>query len=177
MATEGGPGYPSTGTASSYVGLFAPLMDRHDLLLVDNRGTGRSHVIDCETLQNSVYLFVRGIALCGAFLGPASDLYGSGLAADDLAAVLEALGIGQIDLYGDSYAHSSARHSQEGIPSALGHSSWTAHIPWLDSRPSTRKQLRLRGTLSSRSAGSRSPVAIFLETRLAVSCHCSMSFA
>ncbi len=177
VATEGGPGYPSTGTASSYVGLFAPLMDRHDLLLVDNRGTGRSHVIDCETLLNSAYLFVRGIALCGAFLGPASDLYGSGLAADDLAAVLEALGIGQIDLYGDSYAHSSARHSQEGIPSALGHSSWTAHIPWLDSRPSTRKQLRLRGTLSSRSAGSRSPVAIFLETRLAVSCHCSMSFA
>src|SRR6267143_3344447 len=48
---------------------------------------------------------------------------------------------------------------------------------WLDSRPGTRKQLRLCGTLSSWSAGSRSPVAIFLETRLAVSCHCSMSFA
>jgi pimeloyl-ACP methyl ester carboxylesterase len=103
VAEEGGPGYPSTGTRSSYVGLYAPLMDRRDLLLVDNRGTGKSHAIDCETLQRSPYLFERGIAECGAHLGPISDLYGSALAADDLAAVLDALGIERIDLYGDSY--------------------------------------------------------------------------
>jgi pimeloyl-ACP methyl ester carboxylesterase len=103
VATEGGPGYPSTGSASSYVPLFAPFRDRHDLLLVDNRGTGASQAIDCEPVQSSAYLFLQGIADCGATLGQTSDLYGSGIAADDLAAVLDALGIGAIDLYGDSY--------------------------------------------------------------------------
>ncbi len=103
VANEGGPGYPSSGTASSYVGLFYPLMDRHDLLLVDQRGTGNSQAIDCEPLQNSAYLSLRGVGLCGEHLGNTSDLYGSGIAADDMAAVLDALGFGRINLYGDSY--------------------------------------------------------------------------
>ncbi len=103
VAVEGGPGYPSIGSRASYVPLFAPFLDRHDLLLVDNRGTGASQVIDCQPLQRSAFLTLSGIAACGASLGDTSDLYGSGTAADDLAAVLDALGISQIDLYGDSY--------------------------------------------------------------------------
>jgi len=39
---------------------------------------------------------------CGVLLGDTADLYGTGLAADDLDAILSALGVGQIDLYGDS---------------------------------------------------------------------------
>ena len=103
VATEGGPGYPTTGSRSSYLALFAPFRDNHDLLLMDNRGTGKSQAIDCDPLQTSAFLFLQGVALCGSDLARTSDLYGSGLAADDLAAVLDALGIRQIDLYGDSY--------------------------------------------------------------------------
>jgi pimeloyl-ACP methyl ester carboxylesterase len=103
VAVEGGPGYPSSGSSSSYLGLFTPLMDRHDLLLVDNRGTGHSGALDCQPLQSSPYLTLSGIAQCGDLLGDTSDLYGSALAADDLAAVLDALGVDKVDLYGDSY--------------------------------------------------------------------------
>ena len=103
VAVEGGPGYPSIGSRSSYVPLFMPFLDRHDLLLVDNRGTGASQAIDCQPLQTSAFLTLSDITTCGQTLGDTSDLYGSGTAADDLAAVLDALGISQIDLYGDSY--------------------------------------------------------------------------
>lgn len=103
VAVEGGPGYPSTGSAASYYALFAPLLGASDLLLVDNRGTGGSQAIHCEPLQHEGNGTVRSIGACGATLGAASDLYGSGIAADDLAAVLGALGIPKINLYGDSY--------------------------------------------------------------------------
>ncbi len=104
MAAEGGPGYATTGTSSSYVGLYAPLMDRRDLLLVDERGTGHSGALTCASLQaSSDATEVQGIADCSAQLGDTRYLYGSGLAADDAAAVLDALAIDRVNLYGDSY--------------------------------------------------------------------------
>lgn len=103
VAAEGGPGYATTGSAYGYLALFRPLLQDHDLLLMDNRGTGLSQPVDCPGLQRAPYLFLRGVEACGQELGDTSDLYGSGLAADDLAALLDALGIQQIDLYGDSY--------------------------------------------------------------------------
>ena len=42
-------------------------------------------------------------ATCAKRLGSHADLYGSASSADDLAAVVTALGLGKVDLYGDSY--------------------------------------------------------------------------
>ena len=57
-----------------------------------------------QSLQNvSPLRTPRDIGDCGKHLGDASDLYGSRLAAQDMAAVLHSLGVGQIDYYGDSY--------------------------------------------------------------------------
>ena len=41
--------------------------------------------------------------MCGASLGARADDYSTALSADDLAAVVDALGLGQVDVYGDSY--------------------------------------------------------------------------
>jgi pimeloyl-ACP methyl ester carboxylesterase len=103
VAVEGGPGYATTGSRSSYLELFAPLRKRRDLLLVDNRGTGKSEPILCQPLQSYKGNYVDAVGKCGRQLGPASDLYGTGNAADDMADVLDALGIKKVDLYGDSY--------------------------------------------------------------------------
>jgi len=103
VAMEGGPGYPTTGSRHSYIALFRPLMDRHDLLLVDHRGTGLSHAVDCPLLQSEPNPQHNGISACGDTLGRAAYLYSTTLAADDLAAVLDALGMNRVDLYGDSY--------------------------------------------------------------------------
>jgi pimeloyl-ACP methyl ester carboxylesterase len=103
VATEGGPGYPATGSRDDYLALFAPLRARYDVLIMDNRGTGRSGAIDCRPLQSAPQLTEGNIGSCGRALGGAAPFYGTALAVDDLAAVLEALAIDRIGLYGNSY--------------------------------------------------------------------------
>lgn len=98
---EGGPGYPSTGTREAYLGLFEPLRDRRDVLIVDKRGTGKSGPINCPALQADDT--ASAIAACATQLGHKAWYYGTALAAADVAAVLDVLAIDRVDLYGDSY--------------------------------------------------------------------------
>ena len=100
---EGGPGYSTTGTGSSYAEMYGPLLDRRNLLLVDQRGTGRSEPIDCPALQDLDGDYATAAGACGASLGDRADDYTTALSADDLAAVVSALGLGPVDVYGDSY--------------------------------------------------------------------------
>ena len=103
VATEGGPGYPATDSRDSYLHLFSSLHASRDVLIMDNRGTGRSGAVDCSTLQRDVALTIADVGACGTELGSRAPLYSTAYAADDLAAVLDALQIRTIDLYGDSY--------------------------------------------------------------------------
>lgn len=103
VAVEGGPGYATTASRDYYLDLFEPMLNRRRLLLVDNRGTGRSGAILCQPLQSYEGDYVKAVGKCGGQLAEASDVHGSAFAADDLAAVLDDLEIDQIDLYGDSY--------------------------------------------------------------------------
>ena len=103
VAAEGGPGYPSGGSRDGYRALFMPLLDTRDLLLMDDRGTGRSGAIDCKPLQRAKSMTLDNVTACGAQLGNTADLYGTDLAADDLAAIEDALGVKLADMYGDSY--------------------------------------------------------------------------
>ena len=103
VATEGGPGYPATESRDGYLALFEPLRASYDVLIMDNRGTGRSAAVNCRQLQNAPQLTEANIGACGRALGRTAPLYGTALATDDLAAVLDALGIERIGLYGNSY--------------------------------------------------------------------------
>jgi pimeloyl-ACP methyl ester carboxylesterase len=108
VAMEGGPGYPSIGSRSEYIPMLGPLLEHHDLILMDQRGTGASHDIDCPTLQRYNGLQAPGdieaaAAACAARLGAGANAYGSDAVGDDLAAILDGLHIPRIDLYGDSY--------------------------------------------------------------------------
>jgi pimeloyl-ACP methyl ester carboxylesterase len=103
VATEGGPGYPATLSRGDYLDLFKPLRMHRDVVLMDNRGTGRSGAVDCRELQTAEKWTVELNAACGRSLGNRAPLYSTAYAADDLAAILEALQVGRIDLYGDSY--------------------------------------------------------------------------
>jgi pimeloyl-ACP methyl ester carboxylesterase len=100
---EGGPGYSTTDSRTYFLGLSRPLLDRRDLLLVDLRGTGRSGPLDCPALRGTLTHYVRRAGRCARQLGARADRYDTRASADDLAAVLDALGIAQADLYGDSY--------------------------------------------------------------------------
>ena len=119
VAMEGGPGYPSTGTAPDFLDMIGPLHADHDLLLVDARGSGRSTPMDCAPLQayggstatDHFRALVRACAdqLDHTWQRPdgswvqAADLFGTANVARDLAGVVTAMGLGRVDLYGDSY--------------------------------------------------------------------------
>ena len=103
VGAEGGPGYPSIDSAASYLFLLGPLRRRHDLIVVDNRGTGRSGAINCPRLQAGTGVYTLEVGRCARRLGRAANAYGTGAAADDLAAVLDRLGVPVVNIYGDSY--------------------------------------------------------------------------
>ena len=119
VAEEGGPGYPATGTAPDFGAMLGRVLRHHNLLLVDARGTGRSAAIDCKPLQTqgirvASRRFLRATRSCahqlnhtyrrygGGFVH-ASNLFGTAYVVHDLAAVITSLGLGKVDLYGDSY--------------------------------------------------------------------------
>jgi pimeloyl-ACP methyl ester carboxylesterase len=137
VAVEGGPGYPSSGTISEYLGTFGPVLGHHNLLLVDNRGTGRSALIRCRSLQRfpkparaSGPLFARIVGACGGALdhrwrGPggrfihAADLFATAYATADMRAVLRRLQTGRVELYGDSYGSWFAQAYASRYPGSL----------------------------------------------------------
>jgi len=120
VPVEGGPGYPSSGSVEGgYSVMYGPLLKRWNMLAVDNRGTGKSMPLSCPALQGfsgptASEAFQLAAGGCAASLNHrwrypdrswvhASDMFTSAPAAEDLAAVIEALQLRKVDLYGDSY--------------------------------------------------------------------------
>ena len=78
MLSEGGPGYSVTNTEfekQAYLDSFGSLMARRDLVMLDQRGVGRSGVIKCPALQRSPDYgrpsILRKVAACAERLGRA----------------------------------------------------------------------------------------------------------
>jgi pimeloyl-ACP methyl ester carboxylesterase len=102
LPQEGGPGYSSTGTRDYYLQIYDALRDRRDVLIVDKRGTGLSSPIDCPDMQTGS-TDLDAVAACARQLGDTAWFYGTDFAANDIVAVMDALGIEDVDFYGDSY--------------------------------------------------------------------------
>lgn len=120
LPVEGGPGYASIlSVKGGYQVMYRPILDDWNMLVVDLRGTGLSTPLDCPALQRfsgqaSGPAFNTVVAACaknlnhrwkntnGTFVH-ASDLFTSAPASNDDAAVIDALGVHKVDLYGDSY--------------------------------------------------------------------------
>jgi pimeloyl-ACP methyl ester carboxylesterase len=109
LSIEGGPGFSTTADRSARIQLWRPLSARRDLLLVDLRGTGRSEPLDCPAFRRHILGYIARAARCAAQLGPARDAYDTSQSVQDLAAVLRALNVGRVDLYGDSYGSYAAQ--------------------------------------------------------------------
>ncbi|WP_433465032.1 alpha/beta fold hydrolase [Spirillospora sp. CA-128828] len=109
---DGGPGNATiVGLAQRpqlLPGVFGKILDTHDMLLMDPRGTGGSDAQRCEDLSIDAIPATRSGLLdavrgCGRELGKRSRHYTSAATADDFDAVRAHLGIGQLDLLGESY--------------------------------------------------------------------------
>jgi pimeloyl-ACP methyl ester carboxylesterase len=106
VALSGGPGQPAVPFADSFRASLAPALAHRRLIVVDQRGTGASGVLDCPALQRLGTLDVvntRAVEFCATQLGPRRQLYSTTDSVLDLDAVRAAIGAPKIELMGVSY--------------------------------------------------------------------------
>lgn len=114
----GGPGEDAIGSAEIYARQFAPLRQDRDILLVDQRGTGRSAALDCELFSPEQPeaslgdLFpLTAVERCERRLRAQADLtqYTYDRFANDLDQIRRALGYGPLNLFAGSYGTRAAQ--------------------------------------------------------------------
>ena len=113
----GGPGSAATEDAIGFAPEFAKIREQRDLLFVDQRGTGRSHPLNCvlfnpDDLQSYLgYFFpLEDVRKCRSLLEAQADLklYTTDIAIDDMDEVRAALGYDKLNLFGGSYGTRAA---------------------------------------------------------------------
>jgi pimeloyl-ACP methyl ester carboxylesterase len=126
----GGPGMGATAFYTSVAPVFALIHRDRDIVLVDQRGTGGSNALDCESSEEDLYQsttaeIVAEAERCLKMLGGHADVrfYTTGLAVQDLDRVRAALGYDRINLYGSSYgtivAQQYLRHFPDRVRSVI----------------------------------------------------------
>ncbi len=117
----GGPGQAATELYADFEQVFHPINRHHDILLVDQRGTGRSNALNCDYDDTEVLEFTPEYAAEAAIAcldGLEGDVryYTTSVAIRDLDQVRAALGYEQLDLYGASYGTRVAQHYLKRYP-------------------------------------------------------------
>jgi len=110
VALAGGPGQSASAAFGfDSLALFGHALDRRDLIVVDQRGSGRSGLLRCPRLERSNILRASAAAAdCAKRLGPRRAFYTSRDTADDLDAVRRQLGAAKLALFGVSYGTRTA---------------------------------------------------------------------
>lgn len=116
---QGGPGLAATESAAAVAQIFADARQNRDILLVDQRGTGRANGLNCDLLGNDndpqsylgEFLPLDAVRTCRDELSKRADLrlYTTPLAMDDLDDVRAALGYEKLNLVGSSYGTRAAQ--------------------------------------------------------------------
>jgi len=137
LPVEGGPGYPSILSVApdGYSAMYGPVLRHFNMLAIDLRGTGCSTVLNCPALQNysqasGTLAFAAVVGSCADALNTrwrapdggyvhASDLFTSAASAEDVAAVIRALKVPKVDVYGDSYGSWFAQVFADRYPSVV----------------------------------------------------------
>jgi pimeloyl-ACP methyl ester carboxylesterase len=116
----GGPGQAATTLTAGANGIFRSLHRTRDVVLVDQRGTGGDHRLDCARAPRSL-LVPADVGGCVARLSHDATLqhYGTDAFLEDLDGARKALGYGRIVPFGLSYgtraAYAYARRYPESV--------------------------------------------------------------
>ncbi|HET6506207.1 MAG TPA: alpha/beta hydrolase [Baekduia sp.] len=106
LALSGGPGQPSVGFADSFRVSLAPALRHRRLVLLDQRGTGKSGALTCPALQRLGTLDpvdTHLVQACAERLGPARRFYSTTDSVQDIEAVRQAVGAPALEVMGVSY--------------------------------------------------------------------------
>jgi pimeloyl-ACP methyl ester carboxylesterase len=101
----GGPGQSATDAfEGDGLGQLFPAARNRDLIVFDQRGTGRSGLLRCRRLEHANLLDAGAAAAeCARRLGERRAFYTSQDSAEDMEAIRRELGIERIAIYGTSY--------------------------------------------------------------------------
>ena len=131
LVFAGGPGQSAIDLAGSWARLLARVSNRRDIVLIDQRGTGRSAKLACGELPATAPLSTvlppaaqqQRLEACRAALErlPHGDLrhYATWVAMQDVEAVRQALGAPRVNLVGGSYGTRAALDYQRQFPQAV----------------------------------------------------------
>jgi len=117
----GGPGMGGSDMYPGVAQAFGRIRRDRDLIIIDQRGTGRSNPLNCassDVLQGDQDALVADSQRCLETLGTRADLtqYTTSAAVDDLEALRRALGVTRWNLYGVSYGTRVAQHYLRRFP-------------------------------------------------------------
>ena len=132
----GGPGQAAVETYPQIAGALAPLRKHHHILLLDQRGTGKSHPLDCEAAKDDdkhkeqigetdngvdVAKLREAMTKCLAEVEKNADTrqYTTTAAVHDLEELRQALGGPQFDLVGVSYGTRVAQQYLMRFPAGV----------------------------------------------------------
>ena len=111
----GGPGQGAANMASDVRAIFRQVQRDRDIVLVDQRGTGKSNPLDCRSDNNSLREVTESeeaslerLRRCLQGYDADVRLYTTTIAMDDLDEVRAHLGYERINLYGGSYGTRAA---------------------------------------------------------------------
>ena len=111
----GGPGQAATEAGPQIAEALRDVQRRRDIVLVDQRGTGSSHPLDCKDDSAEAFdkrfapeLDLASTRACAEKLDADPTLYTTDIAMDDLDELRSALGYERINLWGGSYGTRAA---------------------------------------------------------------------
>ena len=118
---QGGPGSSSIDLLISYSNVLNGIRANRDILVVDQRGTGRSNVLTCPDMQAATDVIdpekIKQLSQqCLDELDADPRFYTTSVAVQDLDAVRHAAGYEQFSLYGVSYGTRVAQHYLRRFP-------------------------------------------------------------
>lgn len=121
---NGGPGASSVDLYVDLQPAFAGLRRERDIVLVDQRGTGRSHALLCPELERAVDGYApepirKATRDCLDGLAADPRFYTTSVAVQDLERVRRTLGYTQWNLYGVSYGTRVAQHYLRRFPASV----------------------------------------------------------
>lgn len=118
---QGGPGGSSIDLGIAYSQYLESVRKTRDVLIIDQRGTGRSNILRCPEIDPALISFeaavVKQQALdCVNSIDADLRFYTTSIAVDDLEALREAAGYAQLTIYGVSYGTRVAQHYLRKYP-------------------------------------------------------------
>jgi pimeloyl-ACP methyl ester carboxylesterase len=118
---NGGPGGSSISLYVQSAAVFEAIRRERDLVIIDQRGTGRSSPLDCPDLEDQIEDFDLELVnaatdQCLAELPHDPRYFTTSVAIQDLDAIRQALGYEQWNIYGVSYGTRVALHYARRFP-------------------------------------------------------------